>query len=310
MSDELFESSMRDAARQQGFAERNERRNNLKRKPASVREIIASGKEGRMFTSKAGTGEAATRPINELQVVEATPVEIGRTLAVEEAVREAEAASRVVHTYDLPFDARDPRAYVNLDEAFPSEEAFLRFAEEGQLTDADIADLAAAAQAQRAARDEMQALNVLVPTWQRDIEPMIGWAKRALGLTDADLRQWFRSPRATDFHRMHEKWRAAVRDDASARAKKTGHLSDVGEQIAASLDEPDSAPRRRQSAEQAAMREGLMEDLRSTHVRGTELTGHESGNSIAAAARLFAKTLALGPDSEPAGEDAGERSLL
>ena len=301
--DEIWESSLRDQERQRAFNARNQRIAKLKQKPMSVRETLASGAEGRLFHSAAGKdveGSGVTRAINDDAAVDVTPVEAGRVFAVEEAMREAQAASRApVPSYMIPEDDEDPRAYEDLDAKFPNDEAAYKWIEETNASPATIQKLARIAEAQRNARAQIAELNALVPTWEADLPELVDWLKRTQGVTDAHLRRFFRAPQAAEFHAWWAKWKRAQRDAAFARSKKTGRRSDVGEAIATLLDdEPEPAARQRPE-EHAAMMEGL---------RGArELPVHES---VAEAGRYFAKALDLGLPDDGAAEEAEDRSLL
>ncbi len=83
----------------------------------------------------------ATRPINPHQAGEYTPVEIGRVVYTQEAIREAQAAARApVPSYMQP-DELDPRAYSNLDEQFPDEATFMRWVEANNASAETIAKI-------------------------------------------------------------------------------------------------------------------------------------------------------------------------
>src|SRR5437899_643 len=101
-----------------------ERLSKMKQRPKSVSEILASGQEGRMFTSAAdGAERGATRPVNPDQAIDATVTEMGRAFYGNEVQKEAAAAAAA----PLPAWAEpvsDAQVFYNVDEMFPTEAAF------------------------------------------------------------------------------------------------------------------------------------------------------------------------------------------
>src|SRR3989442_14108251 len=194
MSEEspLFETSLRDRERMKAFRARHQRISKLKQQPMSVRQTLESGQEGRLFTSSAaGADEGVTRPIND-QAVDATPVEIGRTLYVQEEIKEAQAAERApLPLYAQPFDEFDPRALPDLDARFPTEASFLEWCQETNASPETIARIAATAQEQQTNKRAIAEIQRQCPTWQEDLPALVEWAKREKGLTDADPRVYF-----------------------------------------------------------------------------------------------------------------------
>lgn len=310
MSDELLESNpLRNARRVKMYNERAERM--AREKPKTVSQILREGGEGRMFTSKhdaisKGLGVYGTEPAN-ASAVDATIVETGRGAAARiEAQEQARAARQPLPAYAEPTDELDPRAHPNVDEMYANDPAFRRWLE-NDASPEKVAKIAQIATEQRQNKVELAELDRLIPSWRDEIEAMVAWMKRTQGLTDQDLRQFFRNPSARQYAQWRERWQQAEYNAVAAKAKKTGHVRDVAEQVAALLPDETPAQRRGESAE----REELMRRLRDTHRPGdtSEFMSYaEREDSLQAAAELFEKTLELGVPDET--EEATDRSTL